>query len=110
MPASERPEGEGGITARPLGTPLRPVSAGGPHLANEIPDEAGSSGISLFHHDGPQPAYRPRSGAGAGGGGGGGGAGQASVARITVPSGQVCVAGGAGGGGGGGGGATPAKL
>src|SRR5207244_9031670 len=30
---------------------------------------------------------------GGGGGGGGGGAGQAAVARITVPSGQVCVAG-----------------
>src|SRR5438045_5871932 len=45
---------------------------------------------------------------GGGGGGGGGGAGQASVARITVPSGQVCVAGAGGGGGGtsaGGGGA-----
>jgi hypothetical protein len=45
----------------------------------------------------------PRSGAGGGGGGGGGGAGQASVDRITDPSGQVCVAGGGGGGGGGGG-------
>ena len=31
----------------------------------------------------------PRSGAGGGGGGGGGGTGQASVARITEPSGQV---------------------
>ena len=45
---------------------------------------------------------QPRSGAGGGGGGGGGG-GQVRVARITVPSGQVCVAGGGGGGGGGGG-------
>src|SRR5438045_5989562 len=42
--------------------------------------------------------------AGGGGGGGGGGAGQASVARITVPSGEVCVAGAGGGGGGGAGG------
>ena len=44
---------------------------------------------------------QPRSGCGGGGGGGGGGTGQASVARITDPSGQVCVAGGGGGGGGG---------
>ncbi|MGN6154664.1 MAG: hypothetical protein ACTHN4_02890, partial [Sphingomicrobium sp.] len=48
-------------------------------------------------------ARYPRSGAGGGGGGGGGGAGHVSVARITVPSGHVCVAGGGGGGGGGGG-------
>jgi pre-mRNA-splicing factor ATP-dependent RNA helicase DHX38/PRP16 len=52
----------------------------------------------------------PRSGAGGGGGGGGGATGQASVARITDPSAQVCVAGGGGAGGGGsaagGGGAT----
>ena len=40
-------------------------------------------------------AYWPRSprSTGGGGGGGGGGAGQALVARITDPSGQVCVAG-----------------
>src|SRR5918993_886215 len=38
---------------------------------------------------------------GGGGGGGGGGSGQASVARITEPSAQVCVAGGGGGSGGG---------
>ncbi len=54
---------------------------------------------------------------GPGGGGGGGGNGQASVARITEPSGQVCVGGGGGGGGGastttggGGGGGGGAKL
>src|SRR5687767_1202448 len=35
-----------------------------------------------------------------GGGGGGGGGGHTSVARITEPSGQVCVAGGGGGNGG----------
>src|SRR6185295_8551320 len=46
----------------------------------------------------------PRSTGGGGGGGGGGGAGQVAVARITEPTGQVCVAGGGGAGGGGGGG------
>ena len=55
-------------------------------------------------------AYRPRSPRSTGGGGGGGGgAGHALVAKITEPSGQVCVAGGgATGGGGGGEGATGA--
>src|SRR5260221_1357574 len=61
---------------------------------------------------------RPRSPrcAGGGGGGGGGGAGQVAVASITLPSGQVCVAGATGGGGGattgggGGGGASPPKF
>ena len=61
-----------------------------------------------------KPARYPRSGAAGGGGGGGGGAGQTSVAKITEPSGQVCVGGGGGGGastgggGGGGGGAAGA--
>ena len=44
--------------------------------------------------------------AGGGGGGGAGGAGQAEVAKITDPSGQVCVAGASGGGGAGGAGAA----
>ena len=51
----------------------------------------------------PQLPRSPRS-AGGGGGGGGAGTGQASVARITEPSAQVCVAAGGGGGAIGGGG------
>src|SRR5437870_5362926 len=55
---------------------------------------------------------QPRSGAGVGGGGGGGSAGQTPVARITEPSGHVCVGSGGGGGGratGGGGGGGAAR-
>ncbi len=56
----------------------------------------GRSAASLAHSLADQPRWP----AGAGGGGGGG-AGQTSAAKITEPSGQVCVAGADGGSGGG---------
>ena len=62
------------------------------------PSETGEGRLGYFR------SRYPRSGAGGGGGGGGGGTGHVAVARITDPSGHVCVAGAAGGGGGGAGG------